>query len=737
MATLIIAEKPSSSEKIAAALAEGKIEKIASQGVTSYRFTRGGKEMVVAPAVGHLFVLAQKGNSRKWTYPAFETEWKPVFVQNRLNTWSKKYYQNLQRLAKEADEFISACDYDIEGSVIAFNIIRFLCNTHDGRRMKFSTLTKDDLVRAYETASSHLDTGQIEAGLARHELDFLWGINTSRALTLALREAGAFKVLSTGRVQGPTLAMLEEREKEIKAFVPTPFWELQLQGTVRGEPILADHAHGAFEKREEADQSLNRSRGKPGSVQAVERKEYEQRPPFPFDLTTLQREAYKHFGSSPKQTLDVAQSLYEQALISYPRTSSQKLPVSLGLRSVIANLGKQKPYASLAAELLKGEPVPNEGPKSDPAHPAIYPTGTSPKALSLYERRLYDLIARRFLAVFAPPATRERVRATIDVNGEAFVAEGFRTVSPGWMTFYGSYATFKELVLPAMQEGDAVANDRVEMLDKQTQPPPRLTQATVLKEMEKLGLGTKATRAGILETLYDRGYIDEKSIVVSMLGEAVITALKKHCSDIISVDLTRSFEEEMEAIREGKKKREAVIAEARETLERIMAAFKKNEKKIGGTLLEGMREVMRVESTIGTCTCGQTLVVKRSRQGKRFVGCTGYPACTQTFSLPHRGYLKPLPKTCPTCGLFIVMVKYAGRRPWELCVRDGFVNKRPVASPASSGAAATPGDSPPPAAAVPSPPAKVRPVRRKKAAALPEPPAGEPPSPPRSRRKKS
>jgi len=263
------------------------------------------------------------------------------------------------------------------------------------------------------------------------------------------------------------------------------------------------------------------------------------------------------------------------------------------------------------------------------------------------------------------------MKVVIHIEDEQFLTEGFRTISPNWIELYSPYVKYKEVILPPLKKGEKINYKSLNLLHKKTIPPPRFTQATVLREMEKLGLGTKATRAGIMQTLYDRGYIDEKSIVVTKLGEAVINALEKYCQEIVSVDLTKKFEEDMEAIQEGKIKKEEIIEEAKQTLGTIMKTFKENEKKIGEELLVGLKEVLKSESTIGPCKCGGTLIKRKSRAGKRFVGCSSYPKCTETFSLPHEGTLKPLSDTCD-CGLFLVSVKRMGKRPWKLCIRCGF-----------------------------------------------------------------
>jgi DNA topoisomerase-1 len=676
--TLILTEKPSAAQKISQALSEGKVEKLSGNGAPYYRIRRQGKEIVVVPAVGHLFVLTESGKASRWEYPVFSVDWKPTYT-DKGNVWSRKYFSNIQSLTKGAKEFISATDYDVEGSVISYNIFRFIFGQKDGRRMKFSTLTTEDIVSAYDNASPHLDHPMIEAGLGRHYLDWYFGINLSRALTLALEHSGGYWVLSTGRVQGPTLMLLSERQKEIQAFVPVPYWLLELRGRVNGRDIEAQHVEDRFWDKGKVERSLERCRSgngfRDGVIRRVTETERKELPPFPFDLTTLQRDSYSLFGYSPKMTLDVAQSLYEQALISYPRTSSQKLPAKLGLPGILSKLGKQDEYAGLCQKLLsEGRTRPNEGKKDDPAHPAIFPTGEKPRRLSSYQRRVYDLIVRRFLACFGETAIRRQVRADIDVNGEAFAAHGITTLKKGWLELYGPYARMKEQALPRMAEGDTVSVSDVSVLDKQTEPPARFTQASILKEMEGLNLGTKATRSGILQTLYDRSYIKGQSIEVTELGMAVVEALKKYCPEIVSPDLTKRFEEEMDDIEKGARKRDEVVREAQDELTKILGNFKHHEKHIGQEILKAVKDFEKEINTLGKCPkCGKDLRIMHSHKtGKRFVGCTGYPDCANSYPLPGMGFLTAVDKTCSRCGLKLVEVRRQGRRPWRLCVAHGF-----------------------------------------------------------------
>src|SRR3989338_7530814 len=268
--------------------------------------------------------------------------------------------------------------------------------------MKFSTLTKDELGSSYENAMPHLDFPLIESGETRHFADYFWGINLSRALTLAVKSAGAFKLLSVGRVQGPALKIIADRELEIKNFRSEPYWEISLDGTINKNHIKASHVSGKIFEKKKAESILKNTKGKKALISNLEEKETSQSPLPPFDLTTLQTESYRYYGISPKETLAIAQDLYTAGLISYPRTSSQKLPASLGHRSLLEKLGKLKEYANICQELLGEKRQPVEGKKVDPAHPAIFPTGEQ-ASLEGRQQKVYDLIVRRFLSCFAAP----------------------------------------------------------------------------------------------------------------------------------------------------------------------------------------------------------------------------------------------------------------------------------------------------------------------------------------------
>ncbi|MFH1470764.1 MAG: DNA topoisomerase I, partial [Candidatus Micrarchaeota archaeon] len=428
---LIVCEKPKVAEKVARALGNGRYERKSKGQASYYELERGGKKVLVAAAVGHVYSLRQKGG--KGGYPVFDIEWAPAYEVSEGSAFTKQYLKLIESIAKGCNEFVNSCDYDLEGSLIGYNVIKYACRSETGKRMKFSALTDDDLIEAYDNMED-LDYNNVLAAETRHVLDWHYGINLSRALMHAVRTAGTFRVLSIGRVQGPALSILAKREREILAFKPEPYW--QVYAIVKEIRFL--NTRGSMKVKKDAEDALANS-DKKGVVEKVDRKAFKQVPNPPFDLTSLQVEAYRLFGFSPTMTLQIAQSLYEDSLISYPRTSSQKLPKKLNFPKIFGGLEKNPDYSKLVQKLrTENRFTPLEGSKNDPAHPAIHPTGLAGK---VDERRakLYDLIARRFLSCFAEAAERESVKITLALGSERYVTGGIRTVFSGWFEFYGPY----------------------------------------------------------------------------------------------------------------------------------------------------------------------------------------------------------------------------------------------------------------------------------------------------------
>ncbi|MGB9684146.1 MAG: DNA topoisomerase I [Candidatus Bathyarchaeales archaeon] len=674
--TLIITEKPDAAQRIASALdLKGKAKKMEDNGVPYYAAKRD-KPIIVVPAIGHLYTVAEERSGRNY-YPVFSFKWVPRYMAERGAKQIRVWLETISKLAENADTYIDACDYDIEGSIIGYCILKYACGGKDdiAKRMKYSTLTRGELEKAYAELLPKLDFALIEAGRTRHEIDWLYGVNLSRALTIAAKNwSGKYATLSTGRVQGPTLRFLVAREKSIRSFVPTPYWEIRAEIEVEGKIFEAEYEKDVIETKKEAEAIINACKGKNGVVESIDFKQFQQMPPTPFDIGALQSEAYSLFGYTPRRTLDIAQRLYLEALISYPRTSSQKLPPVINYEEILKNLSSVSEYKKLTAELLaKKELKPNEGKKEDPAHPAIYPTGNLPeRVLEEPERRIWDLVVRRFMAVFGEPAIRQSVKVCINVNGQRFFLRGRQTLKEGWLRFYGPYVRAEEVLLPQIEREQKLKVKRVILEDKFTKPPPRYNPGSLLKKMEEVGIGTKATRADIIQTLYDRKYVRDERIVVTDLGFEVLEVLKNHCPTIVSIELTKRLEERMDKIQTNMEKRENVLLDAVEILKPVVEELKDKEKTIGEQLSNAIKRARLEERIVGQCPiCGTgTLMILYSRKtGKRFIGCTNYfkKMCNTAFPLPQRGTVRPLGRNCRGCGWPTVQIRIKGRRPWNLC----------------------------------------------------------------------
>lgn len=669
MDTLIVAEKPSVALRIAIALGDNKQKRLTSNGVSYYEIESGNGTVYIAAAVGHLYTIRQ--TDKAYGYPVLNVGWAASYEVSKGADFTKKYLDVFKMLAPKAKTFINACDFDIEGTVIGTNIIKFTGGgLGSAKRMKFSTTTIPDIKEAYANLQP-IDINNFYAGEVRHILDWLWGINLSRALSSALAGTRFSKALSIGRVQGPALALLAKRELEIAKFVPKPFWRVV---AVINEIEFANTRGDIFDKAasDKALQTTNANIEK-GAVAEVAMTEQMIRPYPPFDLTSLQVEASRTLRMDPSAALATAQSLYERAYISYPRTSSQKLPATLGLNRIIGDLAKNPNYEQLAKKLMSENRYrPNEGMKTDEAHPAIFPTGTMVKGLTDVETRLYDLIVKRFLACFAPYAKTANMRVVVQFGDEKYQANGTSILEKGWLEFY-PYATISEKTLPPFKKGMAAKATKAYKQDMQTQPPRRYSKAGLIAELERHMLGTKATRASIIDTLFKREYIEGTSIRVTKFGMSIYEALNENVNMIVDEGTTRGLEEDMERISKGEKTEEEVINEGKSMLLEALKSFDSNKAKIAEEMTKGISEG---EEILGKCPKdGGNLVVRRSKMGKSFAACSNYPDCTTTYSLPQNAKIVGTGKVCEHCHTPIVKVIRSGRGVFEMDLDPNCITK--------------------------------------------------------------
>ena len=678
----MICEKPDAAWRIAEALSDGGAQSSTVDGVKLFRFSSRGEEFVVCSAQGHVYAISDPFRERA-VYPVFDVEWYPSNLVKEKSAGAARMIGAIHRLAQGAAKFVNACDFDLEGETIGFNVLRYACGGKEegALRARFSTLTKDDVVNAFKQAKTQAGQGRARAGRARHLVDFVWGVNLSRVLSQsALNSGRGYRPISMGRVQGPTLAFLMERELEIREFVSSPFWKVSGTFEKKGMRFTAGFSHERVRSKAAAEKVRDDCRGNEGIATSVVRRAVQVSPPPPFSTGDLQREAYRTLRFSPSRTLQVAEKLYLKAMISYPRTGSQYLPPSINYKTIIQGLGRYNRYSKLAGKILGGALNPARGTKNDPAHPAIYPTGEVPRGhLDQPEAAVLDLIVRRFFASFGPPATKEVINARLSVGEHDFVLSGERTLYQGWIGSYRRLVSNRDNGVQSITESDRFRVVRIEVEERFEQGPSRYNQSSLLEKMERENIGTKATRADIISTLITRGYVEGNDLKVSDLGFAVFEAMEKYAPAIVTTKLTRQIEERIEEV-EGEGEEDAELV--RETVRLIanqLVGLNTNADDLGREIDAGITAIAATSDVLGPCpVCnrGHLGIIRSRRTKKRFVGCSNYSSgCRASAPLPQRGTIRPTQKVCPDCSWPVVYVM-GGRRPWRLCVNPDCPTKR-------------------------------------------------------------
>ncbi|NML17942.1 DNA topoisomerase III [Azohydromonas caseinilytica] len=661
MKTLIVAEKPSVAADIAQALGG---------------FTRRGgyferSDLLVASARGHLVQLGV----RKDDDPGFNLARLPVIPQRfalEALPGTQQTLDLLRQLAGRSDveRLINACDAGREGELIFRLIVEYLRVRKPIERMWLQTMTATGIKQAYAQRRSDADMRPLAAAArSRAEADWLVGVNATRALTKANLVAPG-ELVSAGRVQTPTLALLVDREEEIRSFEPRDFWEVIATLSVAAGSWQAKWFDPAFKPNADpaarADRTFDRSMAEtvqqacsgvtPNSVKDSS-KPVRRNPPKLYDLTTLQRDANARHGFSAKTTLSLAQALYEQhKVLTYPRTDSNHLPEDYPPKvAQVLKLLPQgfQPFAQAILGhgwLTPRHPVFDNRKISD--HFAIIPTGKAPTGLSEAESRIYDLVVRRFLAAFHPPAEYLETTRLAEIAGYRFRATGRVLVSAGWLAVYGGEAASaakekgkdagKEVQnLPAMRAGEPVSNDAVTVRTGQTTPPPRFTEASLLAAMENAGklvdddalaaamkergLGTPATRANTIEELLSekKRYLERhgKELVPTGKGIRLIQSLRDNgLVALASPELTGDWESRLARIERGQETREAFMAGIAGTTQDLVA-------RIRAKAVAAPAGAAGVGAGTGTdigCRCGQAKLQERPKSW----GC---PSCGLTI----------------------------------------------------------------------------------------------------------
>ena len=633
--SLIITEKPSVASDIAKAVGGFK------KGKDYYE----NEKYVISWAVGHLFELAVPASMKdqdKWDMkklPIMPAEFalEPAEKMTGRANVLRKLIRN-----KDVSELINACDAGREGELIFRYIAQYAGTKKPIKRLWLQSMTPEAIREGFARLRSDAEMQPLAtAARSRNEADWLIGINATRAFTLRLSGGRGSTVTSLGRVQTPTLAIIVDRENKIKDFKPRDLHELHSRFRAAAGEYEGRWFDEAFQKDEDetertkrllhrlqlnlpdAQQQLDtkngslwdehraaprlwhreiaeaiqrKCSGKHGVVELEEKKPITQVAPQLYDLTALQREANNRLGFSAKRTLQIAQALYERhKAITYPRTDSRALPEDYlpTVRSTLNSI--DNPFARRVLDnnwVKPNKRIFNNAKVSD--HFAIIPTATVPRSLDDQERALFDMVTKRFVAVFFPPAQYENTTRITRVEGEPFKTEGKILVAPGWLEVYGREATGDkpEENLPPVTQGEHVETVRIEIKTEQTRPPARYNEATILSAMEaagklvedeelrdamkEKGLGTPATRASIIETLISAHYLVRQGKELQPTPKAIqtITLLKNAVPELTSPELTGEWEFRLHEIEHRKLTRDAFMRDIRELTNDIVGKAK-------------------------------------------------------------------------------------------------------------------------------------------------------------------
>lgn len=587
----------------------------------------------------------------------------------------KDIIRSLKNLAKKADVLVIATDFDREGELIGSDALaccREVNKTAPAKRARYSSFTRPEIEGAFANLVE-LDTALADAGATRQDIDLIWGAALTRYLTL-VKFAGYGNVRSSGRVQTPTLALIVARERERMAFVPEDYWVIKgfFDATAQTGPTDAEsefeapHATARFKSEEAADAVMATVDGAvSATVSEVEKKKRTQPAPVPFNTTALMAAAAAE-GITPARCMRMAESLYMDGYISYPRVDNTVYPSTLDLVEVVRALEANPAYKPYCQKLLaRGKLTATRGKKETTDHPPIYPTkGATPDDLNASEYKLYNLIARRFLATLSEAAVVEGTKVSLDVRGEPFIAKGDVLVKPGFREIY-PYGAKKDEQLPALEAGQTIAFNGASVKQDQTKPPARYSQGKLIQEMEKLGLGTKSTRHAIIERLMQVKYIQNDPLEPSQLGIAVIDALDRFAPHITHPEMTAELEAGMDRIAEGTDTKTDVVMGSRNLLAHELADLMPHSEEVG----EALSDAVAADAYVGVCPkCGHDLQIRASSKTKSmFIGCAGWPDCDVTYPLP-KGKIEAVPEVCPTCGMPQVKVTAFRTKPRVMCI---------------------------------------------------------------------
>lgn len=692
--SLIICEKPGVANRISHVLASKTVNQIRINNSRIYEISYNSSNYVVISSKGHLYTLNDFYKDRK-LFPVFDLSWVPI-RGNQKNQQNKKLIDLIKRLSENADKIIHACDYDPEGELIGYNILQFACKNkyHHCLRAKFSTLTDEEIIDSFNNLEKP-NTGMAYAGMFRHMLDFIYGINFSRSLMSSINFKEIKTNLTVGRVQSPTLKFVIDRDYEINCHVPLPYWSIKIQFEKDNQSLLLSYIKPRISSIDEAEIVLKNCQNIDGLVSEISQTNEHLQAPYPFNLGDLQKESFRLFRFSPSYTLFIAEKLYLQALISYPRTNSQTLPTSINNKRILKDLAKiSDEYEIIVYKLLSQKKLyPNNGNKSDPAHPAIHPTGRKPSRLTSQEFKVYDLIVKRYFSTFGESTIHSKTTIYVTVNKEhVFYITDYVVSKKGWIDFYVPYNNMSKHSnhLPKLKVGDKLKNIKIIREEKFSEPPKRFNYSSLLSKMEKEEIGTKSTRANIIDSLIKRNYIEVKKNILfpTKLGMILIDYLQKKSPRILSTNLTRMLEKYLREIELGVRDYSNILDDVINDILLSIHNYKKNDLEIDSSTINMLKNQTenyykkRNNIVVGPCPLcrkGNLQIIRSRKTRKRFISCSNYfnEGCSITLPLPQKGIIKSTTKSCSSCNWSVIHIfYYTLRLTKSLCININCPNKK-------------------------------------------------------------
>jgi DNA topoisomerase-1 len=672
---LIISEKEIAAKRIAQILSGGSVKEEKVHGIPVHSFTN---------SEGSFKTIGLKGHILQVEFPEKYSNWFKIPPESLINAdivkipIEKKIMQALLKVSAEADEIIIATDYDREGELIGYDALQLVKDQKGevpAQRARFSAITPKDIQSAFAKLQE-IDANLAFAGMARQDIDLIWGAALTRFISLASYQLKD-KFLSVGRVQTPTLALIVEKEIEIENFVVTPYWQIKVKLlNEKEEQFEALHHKKRFLDEVEAKHIFEKLSGQ-GIVTAIKESVRPLKPPAPLNTTAL-IVAASALGFSAQKTINTAENLYMNGYISYPRTDNTVYPGTIDLRDILTLLSANIYFKEMSQAVLSLKEIkPTRGLKKTTDHPPIYPAAAAKREkLSEDEWRLYELIVRRFICTLLPESLVRNMVVNIDISGEKFISNGSNIIKEGWTKYY-PYYNHIDIILPDLAQGEKVTVLNKEILSKETKPPLRFNQAKLVEKMEELGLGTKATRHNIIQVLITRGYVRGNPLEPSKKAIAVIKALKEYAEKITSPVMTAELELDMDGIANGDLEKSNVVDISRKALKEIFGILSLKKAEIGKAIGEGIKE----DEIVGKCPnpdCDGNLLIRFSpKTRKKFISCSNYPKCDRSFSMPQNGLILTTETPCKECNFPVIRVIKKGKRPWDLCINPQCPSKSP------------------------------------------------------------